>query len=47
MLSVFLFAVVVDVVIECVRSVLSELQYADGLILLFETTKGLQNEFID
>ena len=43
----FLFAVVVDVVIECVRSVFSELQYADGLFFLFETTNGLQNESID
>ena len=43
-LSVFLLAVVVDVVIEYIRCALCELQHADGLILIFETTKRLQNE---
>ena len=44
----FLFAVVGDVVTELVREgVLSELLYADDLVLTIETLKGLRNRFIN
>ena len=43
-LSPFLFALVVDVVTEFDREgVLSELLYADDLVLMSETTKGLRD----
>ena len=43
-LSPFLFAVVVDVVTDLAREgVLSELLYADDLVLMSETIKGLRN----
>ena len=46
-LSHFLFAFVVDVVTEFVREgALSELLYADHLVLMSETIVGLRNEFI-
>ena len=41
------FAVVVDVVTEFVRSVLSELLYADDLLLMSETIEGLRNKFLE
>ena len=45
-LSPFLFALVVDVVTEIAReSVLSELLYADDLVLVSETIKGQKNKF--
>ena len=45
-LSHFLFAVVVDVVTEFTRlCVLSELVFADELVLMSETIYGLRNEF--
>ena len=48
MLSHFLFAVVVDVVTEFAREgVLSELQYADNLVLMSETIEGLRNKLIN
>ena len=47
MLSPFLFAVVVDVVIEFAREgALSELLYADDLVLMSETIEELRNEFL-
>ena len=43
-LSPFLFAVMVDVVTEFAREgALSELLYADGLVLMSETFEGLRN----
>ena len=46
-LSSFLFAVVVDVVIEFAREVvLSELLYADNLVLMSDTIEGLRNKFL-
>ena len=46
-LSPFLFAVVVDVVTEFAREgVLSELQYADDLVLMSETIEGLSDKFL-
>ena len=46
-LSPFLFAVVVDVVTEFARDgVLSELLYADDLVLMSETIEGLRNKFL-
>ena len=46
-LSPFLFAVVVDVVSELAREgVLSELLYADDLVLMYETIEGLTYEFL-
>ena len=45
-LSPFLFAVAVDVVTEFAREgALSELLYADDLVLMSETTEGLRNKF--
>ena len=45
-LSPFLFAVVADVVTELVREgALSELLYADDLVLMSETIMGLGNKF--
>ena len=42
-----LFAGVVDVVTEFAREgALSELLYADGLVLMNETIKGLRNKFL-
>ena len=47
MLSPFLFALVVDVVTEFASEcVLSELLYADGLVLISETIEGLRNKFL-
>ena len=46
-LSHFLFAVVVDVVTEFVREgALSELLYADNLVLMSETIKDLRDKFL-
>ena len=46
LLSPFLFAVVVDVVTEfAIEGVLSELLYADDLVLMSETIEGLRNKF--
>ena len=46
-LSPILFAVVVDVVTEFARDgVLSELLYADDLVLMSETIEGLRNKFL-
>ena len=46
-LSSFLFAVVVDVVTEFARvAALSELLYADDLVLMSETFVGLRNMFL-
>ena len=46
MLSHFLFAVVVDVVTEFAREdALSELLYADDLVLMSETIEGLRDQF--
>ena len=46
-LSPFLFAVVVDVVTEFAREgALSELLYADDLVLMSETNEGLRNKFL-
>ena len=46
-LSSFLFAVVVDVVTEFSReSALSELLYADDLVLMSETIEGIRNKFL-
>ena len=43
-LSPFLFTLVVDVVTEFAREgALSELLYADDLVLMSETTKGVKN----
>ena len=44
-LSHFLLAVVVDVVTELAR-VLGELLYADDLVLMSETMKGVRNKFL-
>ena len=47
-LSLFLFAVVVDVVTEFARDgALSELLYADDFILTSETIEGLRNKFLE
>ena len=47
MLSLFCFAVVVDVVNEFAREcLLSELLYADDLVLMSETIEGLRNKFL-
>ena len=46
-LSPFLFAEVVDVVTEFSREgALSELLYADDLVLMSETIEGLRNKFL-
>ena len=46
-LSRFIFAVVVDVVTEFARNgALSELLYADDLVLMRETIEGLRNKFL-
>ena len=46
-LSLFLFAVVVDVVKKFARhGALSELLYADDLVLMSETIKGLRNKLL-
>ena len=46
-LSPFLFAVVVDVVTEFAsEGALSELLYANDLILMSETIEGLMNKFL-
>ena len=46
-LSLFLFAVVVDVVTEFAREVaISKLLYADYLVLMSETIDGLSNKFL-
>ena len=46
-LSPFLFAVVVDAVTEFAREgALSELLYADDLVLMSETILGLRNKFL-
>ena len=46
-LSPFISAVVVDVVTEFARQVvLSELLYADDLVLMSETIEGLRNKLI-
>ena len=45
-LSPFIFALVVDVVTEFARDgALSELLYADELVLMSETIEGLRNKF--
>ena len=47
-LSPFLFALVVDVVIEfTIEGALSELLYADDLVLMSETIDGLVNKFLE
>ena len=47
-MSLFLFAVVVDVVTVLAREgVLSELLYADDLVLMSETIKVLLNKFMN
>ena len=44
--SHFLFALVVDVVTELAReSVMSELLYADNLVVMSETIDGFRNKF--
>ena len=46
-LSPFLFAVVLDIFIEFVREgALSELLYADDLVLMSETIQGLRDKFL-
>ena len=46
-LSPFLFALVVDVVTEFAREgALSELMYAEDLVLMMETIEGLRNKFL-
>ena len=46
-LSPFLFAVVVDVLTDFSREgALSELLYADDLVLMSETIEGLRNRFL-
>ena len=46
-LSPFLYAMVVDVVTELAREgTLSELLYADDLVLMSETIEGLRNKFL-
>ena len=48
MLSHFLFAVMVDVVTEFAREgVLSELLYADNLVLMSEIIEGFDNKFLN
>ena len=48
LLSPFIFTVVVDVVTELAREgVLSELLYADDLVLMSETIEGLWNKFLE
>ena len=48
MLTPFPFDVVVDVVTIFAREhVLSELLYADDLVLMIETIKGLRNKFLN
>ena len=47
-MSPFLFAIMVDVVIEFAREgALSELLYADDLIMMSETIMGLRNKFLE
>ena len=47
MLSSFLFAVVVDVVAYIARGgALSELLYADDLVMMSETIEGLRDKFL-
>ena len=47
MCAVTFFVVVVDVVTELAREcVLSELLFADDLVLMSETIEGLRNKFI-
>ena len=47
LLSPFLFAIVVDVVTEFAREgVLSELLYANDLVLMSETIEGLGDKFL-
>ena len=43
-LSPLLFALVVDVVTELVKGVLSELQHTDDLVMMGETIEGLGNK---
>ena len=46
-LSPFLFSVMVDVVTECARKgALSELLYADCLVLISQAIEGLRNKFM-
>ena len=45
-LSHFLFAVVVDVTESAREDALSELLYADDIVLMSETIEGLRNKFI-
>ena len=46
-LSPFLFALVVDVVTEFAREgAISELLYADDLVLMSETIEGLKDKFL-
>ena len=46
-LSLFLFALVIDVVTEfAIEGALSELPYVDDLDLMSKTIKGLRNKFI-
>ena len=48
LLSQFLFAMVVDIATELAREgVLSELLYADHLVLISETIEGLRNNFLN
>ena len=44
--SLFLLAVVVDVVAELTRGVLSEFLYVDNYVLMSERIMGLRNMFI-
>ena len=44
-MSPFLFAVVANVVNELATSVLSELLYADDIVLVSETIDGPRNKF--
>ena len=46
-LSPFTFAVVVDVSELAIEGVLSELLYADDLVLMSETIEGLRNKLIN
>ena len=47
MLSPFLFTVVIDVVTELARvGALSDLLYANDLVLMSETIEGLRNMFL-
>ena len=46
MLSLLVFPIVVDVVMENVRNgLMSEMQYADDLVLTSETMEGLRKKF--